>query len=163
MLTSSITAMGQAKTYSVSKDSANGSQVFNGVLTLGDLNGELTFDWMKKGFSEYKPNDKITPLLKDNLSKYNLIVFLGTWCDDSHYWVPKLAKLLAEINYPENQLSMYGVDRAKTTKGHENVQYGITFVPTIIVLKDGIEAGRITESPHNGLEADLLEIISSKK
>ena len=154
--------MAQAKTYDVTKDSANGSLVFKGALTLADLNTEATFTWMKTGFDDYKPNAQNLETLKQKLPDYDLVVFLGTWCDDSHYWVPKLAKLLANIGYPTNKLTLYGVDRAKTTKNGENTQFGITFVPTIILIKNGKEAGRITESPHNGLEGDLLEIINGK-
>ncbi len=150
---------GQHKQYEVTKDSANGSQVFRGVLTIDDLMNEPTFGWMKDGVAAYQPNALYTEVLRQHLPEYAIMVFLGTWCDDSHYWVPKLVKLLQTINYPPAKLSLYGVDRTKTTPGGEQAQYHLTLVPAIILLKDGKEAGRITESPQNGLEADLKNIV----
>ena len=154
-----IISSAQNKAYDVTKDSANGSQVFRGVLTLDDLNNETTFDWMKTGVPAYQPVAQYLDDLRKHLPEYSIVVFLGTWCDDSHYWVPKLIKLLHVINYPMDKLSLYGVDRTKTTKNGEQAQYHITLVPAIILTKDGKEVGRITESAQNGLEADLEKII----
>ncbi len=154
------TTMAQQKAYDVTKDSANGSLVFCGKVTYADLTGEATFNWMHDGYDDYKPNPAYTAYLTENLPKYSLTVFLGTWCDDSHYWVPKLFKLLQTIGYPTEKVELYGVDRHKQTKNGEQAKYNLTLVPAIIVLKDGKEVGRITESPQNGLEADLQQIIS---
>jgi thiol-disulfide isomerase/thioredoxin len=152
-------AHAQNRAYEVTRDSANGSQVFRGVLTLDDLNNEPTFEWMKTGVTAYQPNAQYLDFLSHHLPDYKIVVFLGTWCDDSHYWIPKLIRLLQAVNYPMGQLSLYGVDRTKTTLHGEQASYGITLVPAIILIKDGKEAGRITESAQNGLEADLQKII----
>ena len=149
----------QHKAYEVTKDSANGSQVFRGTFTVEDLMNEATFDWMKNGVSGYQPVAQYLDFLKQRLPDYTIVVFLGTWCDDSHYWIPKLIKLLQAVNYPLQKLTLFGVDRTKTTPNGEQVPYHITLVPAIILMKDGKEAGRITESAQNGLEADLQKII----
>ena len=85
---------------------------------------------------------------------------MGTWCDDSHYLIPKLEKVLQEIDFPKSQIILYGVDRKKNVKTGENKKYVITNVPTIIVLKDGVEKGRITESTKISIEVDLTGIVS---
>jgi hypothetical protein len=54
---------------------------------------------------------------------------------------------------------MYGVDRAKTAKNGEEKMYAIKFVPTIILMKDNKEAGRIVESVQTSMEADMVDII----
>ena len=84
-----------------------------------------------------------------------MVVFLGTWCDDSHELIPKLEKVLQLIQYPQSSLTMFGVDRAKTTTTHDEKQYKITLVPTIIVFDKDREIGRITESVQKSIEADL--------
>lgn len=157
-----INVMAQQKLYDVSKDSANGSLVFNGIITMDDVISEPSFTWMKTGVEQYKPDEKYLGYLSQNMPNYTLVVFIGTWCDDSHYWLPKLAKVLQAVNYPLIKLKMYGVNRAKTTKFGEQANFGITFVPTIIILKDGAELGRITESPKNGLEFDMQEILHNE-
>jgi len=154
----SMTAMAQKK-YDVSKDEKEGGQVFNGPITFTDLDNETSFTWLKTGAEEYNPDEKTLAYLRSTLKNYNMVVFLGTWCDDSHYLVPKLEKLLGMTDYPEAQLTMYGVNRAKTTKGGEEKKYDITFVPTIILLKGGKEVGRIKETVEKSIEWDLVAII----
>jgi thiol-disulfide isomerase/thioredoxin len=90
------------------------------------------------------------------------VVFIGTWCDDSHYLLPKLTKVLQLAGYPLTGVTMYGTDRDKKTKNGEQAQYGITLVPTIILLKNGKEAGRITESALKSVEEDLAKMVSEK-
>jgi len=156
--------MAQNKAYDVSKDTSkeenDGSLVFNGPITFNDLDNEPTFaTWLKISHEEYKPKDKHLEYLRDHLKDYSLVVFMGTWCDDSHNIVPKLEKMLQLINYPLSTVTMYGVDRAKNTKNGESKTYNISRVPTIIVLKRGKEIGRITETVLKSVEADLSAII----
>ncbi len=57
------------------------------------------------------------------------------------------------------QYLMYGVDRAKEAKYIEHKLYRVEKVPTIIVLKDNTEVGRIVENTKKSIEEDLMEII----
>jgi thiol-disulfide isomerase/thioredoxin len=148
------------KDIDVSKDSTTGFLIFNGTLTVDDLLNEPSFDWMKKGMDEYTPNQEYIKYLQQVLPQYQMAVFLGTWCDDSHYLVPKLMKVLQATGFPTANLTMYGVDRKKNTKSGDNTKYGITNVPTIILLKDGVEKGRITETVKLNIETDLTNIVS---
>ena len=156
-------AMAQNKAYDVSKDTSKeeniGGLVYNGPITFNDLDSEPTFTWLKSGDDEYKPKKKPISYLREHLKDYTIVVFMGTWCDDSHNIIPKLEKTLQQIDYPLSRVTMYGVDRAKTTKNGENKTYNITRVPTIILLKGGKEAGRITETVEKSVEADLAAII----
>jgi len=158
----SFNCMAQQSKIEITKDSATGSLVFDGALTFADLNLEKTFVWLQSGMDGYTPDDKYVPFLAERLKDYKIVIFLGTWCDDSHYWIPKLFKLLNVIGYPQDRMTMYGVDRQKTTKSGAQIEYKVKFVPTIILMKDGKESGRITESVMNGLEEDLKMIIEGK-
>ena len=148
--------------YDVSKDAKNGEQVFNGPLTFEDLGKEKSFTWLNKGRNEYNPDPKTMMTLRTSLKDYSMVVFLGTWCDDSHDLIPKLQKVMELAGYPVRQLTMYGADREKKTKNGEHKKYNITLVPTIILYKDDKEAGRITESVQKSVEADLLAIIDKE-
>jgi len=154
-------AMAQVTAYDVSKDKENGDLVFNGPVTFGDLNKEVSFTWLQNGMDGYRPDAQAISFLKGRLKEYTLVVFLGTWCDDSHYLIPKLEKVLQQAGYPLNSVTMYGVDREKTTKNGQHKKYNITLVPTIILFKDGREAGRITETVMKSVEWDLTKIIGT--
>lgn len=156
-----MNVMAQNVAYDVSKDEKNGELVYNGPITFKDLDYELAFTWLKSGNSGYKPEEKTVKYLQDHLKDYTMVVFLGTWCEDSQYLIPKLEKILQIIDYPQSRLSIYGVDRAKTSKNGEHITYNITLVPTIILFKGGKEAGRITETTQISIEADLAAIIKA--
>jgi len=160
ILMMNINAEAQTPSYTTSKDSVDGGLIFNGPITFNDLGKEPTFTWYKASLEIYKPYENVEQYLKTYLPEYSLVIFMGTWCDDSHYLIPRLEKVLQTINYPDSKITMYGVDRAKNTKNGEDKTYGITLVPTIILFKDGKEIGRITETVKKSIEEDLAEIIS---
>jgi len=162
MLIMALPAMAQTKTYIVSNDPEGGYLIYNGVVTFNDLDKESTFTWLKKGREEYKPNEDKLNYLRLHLKEYSMVVFLGTWCDDSHELVPKLEKILQMTGYPADRVTLYATDRDKKTKGGEHKQYRITLVPTIILISNGKEAGRITESVDKSIEADLAAIIGKQ-
>ena len=69
-------------------------------------------------------------------------------------------KILDEVKFPENRLTIIAVNRKKEAPNGEEGLYNIQRVPTIIVKKYGKEIGRIIEYPKSGfLERDLLDII----
>jgi hypothetical protein len=155
----SMTALAQKSGYKVSKDTITGGLIFDGRITFNDLNNEKSFDWLKSGEEDYTPDPAQIAYLKHRLPDYNMVVFMGTWCDDSHYLIPKLEKVLQLASYPMQQYTMYGVDRDKKTQTLAHETYNITLVPTIILLSGDQEVGRITESVNTSIEADLLNLI----
>ena len=160
LLLMSTNLMAQSPAYDISKDEKEGGLIFNGTITFNDLAKEPSFTWFKPGVDEYKPDEAMVNYLRTYLGNYTMVVFMGTWCDDSHYLIPKLEKVIQLTNYPASQLTMYGVDREKNTKNGDSKKYNITLVPTIILYKDGTEIGRITETTKKNLETDLSYIIS---
>jgi thiol-disulfide isomerase/thioredoxin len=150
------------KAFDTATDYKNGSLVLKGQVTFDDLLQEKSFGWMQAANS-YKPNARAMDFLKQNLSGYRIIVFMGTWCSDSHELIPRLYKVLTAANFPMGELTMYGVDRTKATKDGANSQFQITAVPTIILLRNGKEAGRITETVRKTVEKDLVKIIERDK
>jgi hypothetical protein len=58
---------------------------------------------------------------------------------------------------------MFGVNREKESLNADSKLYNIKNAPTVIVYKDNTEVGRIVETVHETIEADLLEIIGNDK
>ncbi|WP_294219251.1 thioredoxin family protein [uncultured Chryseobacterium sp.] len=118
-------------------------------------------DWYTKEHDEYALDQKaISELRKQKINSYNLIVFMGTWCEDSHRDFPRLIKILEELKYPEGKMTIIAVNRKKESPSGEEATYNIQKVPTIIVQKYGREIGRIIEMPTTGyIERDLVEIL----
>jgi thiol-disulfide isomerase/thioredoxin len=118
-------------------------------------------DWYSPEYQEYQTDKKaIAELKKQKISTYQILVVLGTWCEDSHREIPRLMKILDEVQYPEKKLTLLAVNRKRESPTGEEGLYNIQKVPTIIVFKYGKELGRIIEMPKSGwLERDLLEIL----
>jgi len=159
LLTINVMAQITKSDYDVSKDKESGAVVFKGQCSFADLSKESSFSWLKRGSDAYKPDTNAVKYLKKNFGNYEIVVFMGTWCEDSQNMIPKFYKLLQLIGYPMDKLTMYGVDRAKTAKYIEHKLYKIEKVPTIIVYKNHSELGRVVETVKKSIETDLINII----
>lgn len=85
---------------------------------------------------------------------------MGTWCSDSREQIPAFYKILDELNYPSDKVTLICVDRKKKGLSNEADGLNIELVPTIIFYRNGEEIGRIIETPQESLEKDLLGIIN---
>ncbi len=151
-------AFGQAVNQRVM--AADGRTDLLGVLTEDGLRSPPFSEWYDAGVTRYQPDEQILGQLQ--LGDYQLTVFMGTWCGDSRREVPRLMRTLRELGFPSSQLTIIGVNRTpeqfKQSPGGEEAGRNIHRVPTIIVQRDGVEVGRIVESPVASIEADLHAI-----
>ena len=155
----SATVFAQSQ-FEVSRDKNNNSKVLKGIITKNDLANDTAFAWFAQNQKDYTPNTGAVEGLKKHKDHINLVVFAGTWCGDSKTIVPKLFALLDVTSFPEDRVTMFGTDRAKTTLGNVTSALNIVSVPTIIVMKDGKEIGRVVEYGKYGLfDMELAEIL----
>ena len=149
--------------YEVGKDPENGEKVYRGIFSFNDMQKDSSFTWLRKGFSDYQPDASAMKFLEGHLRSYDIRVFMGTWCSDSHDLIPKFYKVLQGIGFMPMGNLVIGLDRAKTTKDPYMIQvreFRVTLVPTIILINSqGREVGRITESADKSIEADMVKII----
>jgi thiol-disulfide isomerase/thioredoxin len=140
----------------------NGGKILKGIISRQLLENDTSFKWYATNLKGYSPNaDAITALRKYSDS-IQLIIFLGTWCEDSHYIIPKLFGLLDAAGFSKDKVSLIGADRNKKTLSHLAEAMGIINVPTIIVMKNGKELGRVVEYGKYGMfDKELGEIINS--
>ncbi|WP_166838506.1 hypothetical protein [Rheinheimera pleomorphica] len=92
------------------------------------------------------------------LSGTSLVVLFGSWCHDSEREVPRLLKLIDQSGVELESLQLQGVDRRKQHPENLHNQFALRYTPTIIVLRDGNELGRIIEKPQRSLAADLAAL-----
>ena len=90
------------------------------------------------------------------------IVF-GSWCHDSKIQLPRFIKVLDLAGYDERDLMIIGVDSNKNALLMNIEDLDIKRVPTFIIMQNGIELGRIIESPVKSLERDLWKIVRKAK
>jgi thiol-disulfide isomerase/thioredoxin len=92
-----------------------------------------------------------------------VLVVLGTWCSDSHREVPRLWRALDEVGgFVPFAIEYLAVDREKAEPADLLAGLDLRYVPTFIVRRDGEEVGRIVESSPNGIESDLLALLTGR-
>lgn len=118
--------------------------------------------WFSRGYKSYKPEEAQMKRIKENISEYEIFLFMGTWCADSQLEVPKLFKILDQSGYDPSKLTSIAVDPYKETPNHIEKEFNVMLVPTIIFYKDGKEVNRFVEFPMETFEEDIADIVSEK-
>ncbi|WP_267403227.1 MULTISPECIES: thioredoxin family protein [unclassified Chryseobacterium] len=142
-------------------ETTNDGKMLLGNQLKSQFSKEPYSEWYTKEHDEYALDQKaIAELKKAKFNSYDVVVFMGTWCEDSHRDFPRLMRILDELRYPENKLTIIAVNRKKESPSGEEGLYNIQKVPTIIVKKYNKEIGRIIERPTTEyIERDLVEIM----
>ena len=128
-----------------------------------DLEQEAFSKWFNQGYTEFNPSAEAMATIKKNISDYEIIAFMGTWCPDSRRETPKVFKILDEAGYDMSKLTFYGVNRQKTTTDNIEKEFDLNRVPTVIFLKDGKEVNRFVEYPRESIEEDFAKIVSGEE
>jgi len=157
LIDGSIFAQSQAE---ISRD-PNGDKILKGLISRKELENDTSFAWWAENLKGYTPQSlAVAELRKDQNIQF--ITFMGTWCGDSKFIIPKFYSLLDTAGFPQDRVTLIGVDRNKKTLSHLAEALNIVNVPTIIVMKNGKEIGRVVEYGRNGLfDKELGEIIAS--
>ena len=102
--------------------------------------------------------------VKQNKDSISFLIFLGTWCEDSHYVVPRIMKILDAAAFPKDKITFVAVDRNKKDLTHLAETLHITNVPTIIAYKNGKELGRVVEYGTTGrFDEEVAALLTPKK
>lgn len=135
-----------------------------GQITTEALSSDSYQSWYTNNYEAYQVDNNEVSSFKNALSKYKILVFMGTWCGDSKREVPRFVKILETADFPTENLKIVAVDRRKEQykKSPTGEEWGLSIkrVPTFIFLRDGKEINRIIESPVTSLEADIKAIVS---
>jgi thiol-disulfide isomerase/thioredoxin len=142
----------------------DGGKIFKGLITREDVEKDTSFKWYAQNTKGFTPEKKAVAALKQQKDSIQFITFMGTWCEDSHFIIPRFFLLLDAADYPSSKVTLIGVDRSKKTLDNLSESLNIINVPTIIVMKNGKEVGRVVEYGKSGLfDKELGTIISSAK
>jgi len=121
-------------------------------------------DWYLRGLDSYQPgSDALNKLLSVATDSVSIKIVLGTWCPDSRREVPRFMKILSLWQFPVSKVTFIGVDNQKLSPIGEYESLDIQRVPTFILYKNKIEAGRIIENPVTSLEQDMVNILTGIK
>jgi thiol-disulfide isomerase/thioredoxin len=131
-----------------------------GYFNLSRLTQEPHNAWYISGYDSYGFNSEaVNSLLEISREGLKIKIVMGTWCPDSRREVPRFMRILDLWQFPLSDITFIGVDNVKLSPVAEYASLNIQRVPTFIIYKNNIEAGRIIENPVTSLEQDLVNIL----
>jgi hypothetical protein len=143
-----------------SMPAAGPERMLVGKTTQGNLFRDYPVFW--SNYRDYTPRNDVVEQIAGIKGAVDILIFFGTWCKDSVSEVPKILRVLDAANDKDIRLTLYGVDREKKEGIGMSDRFGIRRIPTTIVLRNGVELGRIVEYPEKSNEENLLKILEKK-
>ena len=151
--------------YIVTRDEGHegNSKILTGSIQRSTLEKDTAFKWFNDNYKYANPNADAIAAFEKNKDKFTIMVFGGTWCHDTQNLLPLFYKLIDKSGFPENQVYLIGVDRAKTTFKDLHKKFAILNVPTFIIIdKKGKEVGRVVEYGNTGaIDKELGQIVAN--
>lgn len=150
------------QTYQVSKDSV-GTPIYKGIISKEVIEKDtITNKWFSASYKAYSPIAAAVTTLQQKGGAIQFMVFGGTWCEDTHFLLPRFFAWLNAAGYDASKVTLIGVDRKKQSLDNSTADNKITNVPTFIVLKNGKEIGRMVEyGKYSQPDKELAEIIDA--
>ncbi|MBD3334959.1 MAG: hypothetical protein GF355_05535 [Candidatus Eisenbacteria bacterium] len=107
----------------------------------------------------YEPETNAVTALRTARVPTDIYVVFGTWCQLCKRVVPAVIRTMEAVGNPNFELHFIGVDEDLTDPEDwiERLRIGAT--PTVIMMQDGRELGRIEETAEPSVEGALARII----
>ena len=140
-------------------------KTLQGIINRKIIEADTTFKWFSTNFKYAQPDAAAIETFNLKKNKFKMIVFGGTWCEDTQNLLPMFYKLVEKSDYPQKKITLVGVNRQKQSGNQFSSQYKIINVPTFIVIdNNNKEVGRVVEyGKYNAIEKELAEIVNSIK
>jgi cyclophilin family peptidyl-prolyl cis-trans isomerase len=124
--------------------------------------------WLEE-FQAKQPDAGAVDRLLSAAGSYRVVTVLGTWCHDSQREVPRLVKVLDQLDPLVFSHEMIGVDPTRRIDDGElaavaGVERTVERVATIVVFDaDGTELGRVVETAEKPIEDLLVEFVAPRE
>lgn len=140
-----------------------GEKSLKGIISREILEADSSFtSWYVANQKAYTPHSLALAALKQHGDSIQVIAIMGTWCEDSHFIIPKFFALADAAGFSSTHITLVGTDRDKKTLGNLCESLNVKNVPTLIVMKEGKELGRVIEYGKTGLwDKELGQVINS--
>ena len=117
--------------------------------------------WYKENYALYKPSEGLIHQIDSAGAGDSVLVVLGSWCSDSHMWVPMFLSI-TDSTLLAHRVGFITVPRSKGWRDQLTPGLNIEKVPTFIFYHDGKEIGRIIEEPKGDIGESIVKILKDK-
>ncbi|WP_207491934.1 thioredoxin family protein [Aridibaculum aurantiacum] len=137
-------------------------KILRGPISRAILQNDTTYKWLAENMKYGTADASAVEAFRNNANNFSMVVFGGTWCEDTRNLLPVFYRLVEKSGYPDNKITLIGVDREKTAPQDLHKKYNVTLVPTFIVMRDGKEIGRVVEYGKEGaIDKELGQIVAT--
>lgn len=109
----------------------------------------------------YAPDEDAIEYLSAYRDSLTIYAFLGDWCKESTKYIPQLIKVFRLAGNDFIEVNFIAVNASKKQPEIFLNMFDIEYIPSVVVLKNEIELGRIEEKPHTLIETDLVRILKT--
>ena len=113
----------------------------------------------KQLMNNYEPNREAIEFLSNYDKAVTITIAFGTWCPHCKKLVPTLMKSISECNNSNLDCSYFGINKQFNQPAKFLKENAIKKIPTVIVHRGGLEIGRITGTPRDSMEEDIVAIL----
>ena len=107
----------------------------------------------------YKPDAEAVSFLSKYGRKTDILIYFRSWCPHCEAWVPRLVKSMQTAGNASLGMRFVALPR-NFALDPDARSWGVEGVPTIIVLQEGREVGRLNGPPETGsIEAALVKVL----
>lgn len=153
------TSSAQQPKYTVIADDKK-EKVLKGYIDKSVLDSDTAFRWFRENMRYGSADAVAVEAFKKYGNDFKLLIFGGTWCEDTQAMLPLVYRLAEKSGYPETNITLVAVDRSKIGPDDLHQIHNVTNVPTFIVLRDGKEIGRVVEfGKYAQVDKELGEIV----
>lgn len=146
----------EADAQTVATDSISHEQVLIGPVQRSAFQDS---SWYRTNYALYTPTTELISKIDSLSSGDSVSVVFGSWCSDSHMWVPMFLSI-ADSTALAHKIGFIGVPRSKGWREQLTSGLNIEKVPTFVFYHDGKEIGRIVEAPSGDIGDNVVEILS---
>jgi len=117
----------------INEPGKHGVKILQGTIEKRLLQNDSSFKWYASSQRSYQPDSTLVNAfarMKD--AGMHLVIFGGTWCEDTQQILPKLFKLQELTRLPDQQITLFGVNRNKVALGNITAALCIYNVPTFM-------------------------------
>ena len=91
------------------------------------------------------------------------LVWGGDWCPDCRRLLPPFAAALAAADVPDERVEQFPVEKENGRKvGPAVEEYGVEFIPTVVVEEDGEELFRYVEDEGLPIATYVARVLSEE-
>ncbi len=137
-----------------------GDPMLLGPINRANLADSTYKAWFQESYNFYRIPEGWAAPLKTTVQDLELIIFMGTWCEDTQRELGGMFKLIDALEISEEQISMYALNEDKNSAEGYEKPYEIINIPTLIFKKEGVEINRIVELPVETLHEDMQKILT---